>query len=253
MGVEQNEDSTKSGAPRTAAGRFQPDTTFSPDTLPGGSIESIRKEPEAEQGSPLPSPEPRVQAPLGSHPPDLGQGTPNPATLSVRTRGEAGLCGSERRGWGGHGPGGAPLRQASPPGSPTGAEPRRRQRGHQGLWALAGTRRAGVGRRGTRAQVSPASPRCARPRTREEARPRAPLSSRWPPQPCLPRPAFPFHTRTPELHTSCPTLPRPPPGAPAPPRSRLLQAPSCRERRPRRPARALRTRARAASTRPDSD
>lgn len=152
MGVEQNEDSTKSGAPRTAAGRFQPDTTFSPDTLPGGSIESIRKEPEAEQGSPLPSPEPRVQAPLGSHPPDLGQGTPNPATLSVRTRGEAGLCGSERRGWGGHGPGGAPLRQASPPGSPTGAEPRRRQRGHQGLWALAGTRRAGVGRRGTRAQ-----------------------------------------------------------------------------------------------------
>lgn len=140
MSVEQNEVSTKGRAPPTA-GRFQPDTTFSRDTLPGGSIESIRKEPGAEQGSPPPSPEPRVQAPLGSHPPDLGQGTPNPATLCVRTRGEAGLCGSERRGWGGHGPGGALLRQASPPGSPTGAEPRRRQRGHQGLWALARSRK----------------------------------------------------------------------------------------------------------------
>lgn len=111
---------------------------------------------------------------------------------------------------------------------------------------------------GPRAQGSPRTgePGLAQVRAPADARGGAaprPLSSRWPPHTRVPSTAFPFHTRTPELHASCPTLPRPPPGAPAPPRSRLLQAPSCRERRPRRPARALRTRARAASTRPDSD
>lgn len=173
---------------------------------------------------------------------------------AVRTRGETGLCGSERQGWGGHGPGGAPLRQASPPGSravATGA--RTREAVGCGGAPRGGPRGAEEQRTGEPglAQVS------ARSRTREEARPRGPsaaggrlpLASAPRPSPRFPLPHT--HTRTARLMP--PTLPRPPQGAPAPPRSRLLQAPICRERRPRRPARALRTRARAASTPPDGD
>lgn len=94
-----------------------------------------------------------------------------------------------------------PLRQASPPGSRTGAEPRRRQRGHAGLWALEGTPRAGRGvRRSPRTGEPGLAQVHARPRTREEARPRAPSAAggRLPLASALrPSPRFPLpHTHT---------------------------------------------------------
>lgn len=251
MGVWQNEDSTQGRAPRTA-GRFQPDTTFSSDALPGGSIESIRKEPRDEQGCLPPNPEPRVQEPHRSHPRDLGQGTPNPATRCPHTRG-SGAMRDRAAGMGRT----RPWRRAAPTGVATGIPER-------GRAAATAARTLGTVSLGGDPQGRPPaqrSPRTGEPglaqvRAPADARGGAaprPFSSGRPPHTRVPRPAFPFHTRTPQLHASCPTLPRPPPGAPAPPRSRLLQALSCPERRPRRPARALRTRARAASTRPDSD
>lgn len=98
-----------------------------------------------------------------------------------------------------------PLRQASPPGSRTGAEPRRRQRGHAGPWALEGTPRAGRGAR--------RSPRTGEPglaqvhaRPREEARPRAPsaASGRLPlASASRPSPRFPL----PHTHTRAARLP----------------------------------------------
>lgn len=65
-----------------------------------------------------------------------------------------------------------------------------------------------------------------------------------PPRTLLRHPLPPTPARPRSTH---PTLPRTQPGAPAPPRPRLPQGLSCRERRPRLPARALRTRVRAAS------
>jgi hypothetical protein len=148
-----------------------------------------------------------------------------------------------------------PRRPGSPvrgPGSPQGAAGPGRPRAGTPAGGLDQTPRAPSGRAGkgrdpaltTATAAAAASPGADAPtplaRSQNASSRRCRLTVRA--RPHLPAPAQPCASR--------PTLLRPRLGAPVPPRSRIPQAPSCQERRPRRPARALRTRARTDSAPP---